>query len=38
MKYLSEASRSREENQQQTQPTYDAGDPFLESPGNFSGP
>jgi len=38
MKYLSEASWSREENQKQTQPTYDAGDPFLESPTNLSGP
>ena len=27
----------KEENQQQTSPTYDAGGPFLESPENFSG-
>ena len=30
--------RSKDENQQQTQPTYDTRDPFLERPGNFSGP
>ena len=30
--------RSKEENQQQTQPTYDSGGPFLETPDNFPGP
>ena len=30
--------RSKDENQQQTKPTYDARSPFLESPENFSGP
>ena len=31
-------SRSREENQQQTQPTYDAWGPFFERPDNLTGP
>ena len=31
-------SRSREENQQQTQPTYDTLGPFLERPDNLTGP
>ena len=31
-------SRSRAENQQQTQPTYDVRDPFLGRPGNLTGP
>ena len=30
--------RSRDENQQETQPTYDAEGPLVESPGNISGP
>jgi len=38
MKYISEASQNREENQQQTQSTYDARGPFLETPGDFLGP
>ena len=33
-----ENPRSKDENQQQTQPRYDAWGLFLESPGNFSDP
>ena len=31
-------TRSRDENQQQTQPTYDARGPFLKGPEKFSHP